>query len=361
MNKLRVVAKDADDDFDISRCFAKKNETKRAEIESAVDLRRPKTRWRHNNLENKRWTLTEGQEEKNLSVAKEAEIKGDSVMLSANNIKPKTFSHEPEEKRVGITSGADLRRPKARHRANDESEGGIPPRESQGSWSSWSDTASLFAGTRPQSLRRRLTTAEKISRLQQVNTDGLDGTCAIFEVRFSILFLGGSQRDLMANWLEHIRKSLATVLRSDLGLRILPIRDEAYKEVQRWIRSEADLHRRLAIFDDLPQFLDLDFGNGRFFMKSTKEGPRTFRSRIRVGYDLGLEREAVRSSLHSNWAYQATSGGYFDSPLQYGNMVRIGALYLYPEGRLNVTSMEKELLRHFKFKYYIGLGVDWVN
>ena len=41
-------------------------------------------------------------------------------------------------------------------------------------------------------------------------------------------------------------------------------------------------------------------------------------------------------------------------------MVRIGALYFYPEG-LNVTTMEKELMRHFNFEYPIGLGVDWVN
>ena len=166
-----------------------------------------------------------------------------------------------------------------------------------------------------------MTTAEKISRFQQVNMDGLDGTCAIFQARFSILFLEGSQRDLMANWLEHIRKSLATGLRSEFGLRILPISDDDYRKVPRWIRSEPDLRRRLATFDDLHKYLDLDFGNGRFFMQSTKEGPRTFRSRIRVGYDLGLEREAVRSSLHSDWAYQATSGGCFDSPLQSGNMV----------------------------------------
>ena len=151
------------------------------------------------------------------------------------------------------------------------------------------------------------------------------------------------------------------MLRSDLGLQILPIRDDAYKEVQQWIRSEADLHRRLATFDDLPKFLDLDFGNGRFLLQSTKEGPRTFRSRIRVGYDIGLEQAAVRRCLHSYWAYRATSSGCFDSPLQYGNMVRIGALYLYPEGGPNVTSMEKELMRHFKFKYPIGLGIDWVN
>jgi len=527
-----VVAKESGDAIDISRCFDKKNETKRAGIASAVDLRRPKTRWRQRNGDNHWMTMAKEKEEENSSVvAKESgdaidisrwfdkrnekqqlclvsledddiesvedlscpttryrrrngpgtryspelvfgapkerqhkkkntsvaklggtaiikprtfanqseqenvdlrrpkarqreQGQGDPVVLprfrnlfeprplaspdvlanaatqfqssnpvfhhltppsdgivvgspmeirqpkryvgtvgplvGANNIKSQTFSNAPAVKRVGTAPDVDLRRPKARHRAHDESEGGGPPRASQESSSSWSAIASVSAGTRPHPRRSWMTTAEKISRFQQVNMDGLDGTCAIFEVRFSILFLEGSQKDLMANWLEHIRKSLAAVLRSDLGLRILPIRDDAYKEVQRWIRSESDLRLRMATVDDFAKFLDLDFGNGKFFLKSTQSGPRTLRSRIRVGYDIGLEREAVRRCLHSHWAYQATSGGCFDSPLQYGNMVRIGALYFYPEG-LDVTTMEKELMRQFNFEYPIGLGVDWVN
>ena len=39
--------------------------------------------------------------------------------------------------------------------------------------------------------------------------------------------------------------------------------------------------------------------------------------------------------------------------------MRIGALCFYPE-ELNLKAMEKELMRHFKWKYPIALRVDWV-
>ena len=91
------------------------------------------------------------------------------------------------------------------------------------------------------------------------------------------------------------------------------IRDIAYKIAQRWIRSELDLRRSLATFDDLSKFLDLDFGNGRFFMRFTKDGTRKLRTRIRGGYDIGITREDVRTSLHQCLVfYGYYGGGCFD-------------------------------------------------
>ena len=113
MNKIRVVAKDADDDLDISRCFVQKNETKRAEIASAVDLRRPKTQWRHDNLENKWWTLAEEQEEKYDSVAPK---ETDDTSGITRGFGKRMRQNERVLRRI------HLRRPKTRWRRRNDSE-----------------------------------------------------------------------------------------------------------------------------------------------------------------------------------------------------------------------------------------------
>ena len=145
------------------------------------------------------------------------------------------------------------------------------------------------------------------------------------------------------------------------GLRILPIQDKQYKTTQLWLRSKADLDS-LRNLRDCSRYVDLSFGNGHYFMKNNKPNgnPKTLRTRIRFGYDDIINKEGLRGQLHGAWSHQSRQAGCFESPLQYGSVVRTGALCFYPMG-INTKTIAKDLMRHFDFKYPIGLRLDWVN
>jgi len=105
-------------------------------------------------------------------------------------------------------------------------------------------------------------------------------------------------------------------------------------------------------------FLDLDYGSGKYFAIS-KSPQSMLRTRIRVGFAVGQNPKTVQEHLNINLT-DYCCGECFDSPLQYGDIVKIGALALYPV-EINLKAMEKELMCHFDFQYPIALRKDWVN
>ena len=144
-----------------------------------------------------------------------------------------------------------------------------------------------------------------------------------------------------------------------MDLCILPIRDDVYRQTDLWIRSESEIKQKITRYNDLNIYLDLDYGNGRFFVTSKAATPK-LRARLRVAHPLNLNRETLKARIHDCWRQQCNGGGCFESPLQYGDTTKIGALCLYPVG-INIKAMERELMRRFGFKYPIALRSDWIN
>ena len=245
---------------------------------------------------------------------------------------------------------------KKSHVGSDE---GSPRSSSSEGAPSWAATASDPAGwwTRTPSALPRTVDA-KISSFRQINMDGLDRNCSIFDVTLETPRV--NQQDLGELWVRKVKKTLATLLSLDLGLEILPIRDDSYQQTNLWIRSRKDISRKLEQVEHLHKYLDLDYGNGKFFLASKALTTLKLRTRLRVAHPLTQDRPIVRNRLHQCIRRLCGGGGCFDTPLQYGDTMKIGALCLYPDG-VHIKSMEKELMRHFHFKYPIALRPDWVN
>ena len=181
--------------------------------------------------------------------------------------------------------------------------------------------------------------------------EGLEGNSAIFEIQVKA---GEPNRPDTSHavWLARIKRVMKTFLGMNIGVWILPIGEGVYTRSDLWLRSTTDVDHRIIDFDSLNTFLDLDYGSGRWFATMKSSQP-LLRTRIRVGFAIEQRKQIVQDHLHLNLRAHF-NGGCYESPLQYGDIVKIGALALYPL-EINLKAMEKELMRHFNFKYPIAL------
>ena len=91
-----------------------------------------------------------------------------------------------------------------------------------------------------------------------------------------------------------------------------------------------------------------------------KPGEKKLRTRVRVGYNSGVLADSIRQYLHTGIAQQGQGAGCYESPLQFGEIEKIGAMCFYP-AEANSRSLEKEIMQHFDWLCPIGLRWDWVN
>ena len=215
----------------------------------------------------------------------------------------------------------------------------------------------------PSPYPRARTIAEHVGKWRQANMDGVEGDSQIFELALSTQW-GGAQagQDSLATvWLKKVIDTLAEALKNNTnGLRLLPISDKNYKKGKMWIRNEKDLHTKITTHRDLHTYLDMEYGNAAYYASNVKPGDKKLRTRVRVGYNSGVLPDAIRQYLHTGLAQQGRGAGCYESPLQFGEIEKIGALCFYP-GEANARALEKELMRHFEWLCPIGLRWDWVN
>jgi hypothetical protein len=210
---------------------------------------------------------------------------------------------------------------------------------------------------------RPITVADRLDILRQVNMHGVVGQARIYDISLGLKWDGAQagSDSLATTWLNHILKSLAEALNSSAdGLRILPIADEDYKKVKMWIRNEKELHNKIKTFRDLSTYLDMKYGNSPYVSTSNKPGDKKLRSRIRVGFNEHVDPDSIMSYLHTGFCSQGRGTGCYPSPLQFGDIEKIGALCFYPHDA-NARAIEKDLMRRFQWQFPIGLRLDWVS
>jgi len=212
-------------------------------------------------------------------------------------------------------------------------------------------------------IQRSLTLEERLDELRNVDLNGMEGRALFVELAMVYNYQGQQEgnKSHASIILNHILDSLADILNNaEETLRILPLSDRTYKNVQMWIRTEADLRRLITDYRCLARYLDMSFGNMSYASTSNKPGEKKLRTRMRVGFEVDVSSEAIRQYLHGELQHQGRGAGCYESVLQFGDIEKIGALCFYPQ-EINIKSIEKELMRHFDWAIVIGLRYEWVN
>jgi hypothetical protein len=210
-------------------------------------------------------------------------------------------------------------------------------------------------------IQRPLTIAEKISNLIQVNMEGVPGKCHIFETSFSTDYQGSDSGTLAEAILSTVLSSLEEAINnSPHNLQILPISDSSYKQQNLWIRTSADLRTRMSTYRTLSTYCDMDYGNCPYAATNSKPGEKKLRTRIRVGFASDATPEGVQDYLHTGLRQLGRGAGCYPSPLQYGEIVKIGSCSFIP-AKVNFTAFAKELMRILNFEVPIGIKMDWVS
>ena len=66
---------------------------------------------------------------------------------------------------------------------------------------------------------------------------------------------------------------------------LLPLADSRYQRQQLWIRNLKDFDRLAPDWTNLKTYLDPNFGNPYILNKADKTGSKTYKSRMRFGFD----------------------------------------------------------------------------
>ena len=138
---------------------------------------------------------------------------------------------------------------------------------------------------------------------------------------------------------------------------LLPLADSRYQRQQLWIRNLKDFDRLAPDWTNLKTYLDPNFGNPYILNKADKTGSKTYKSRMRFGFDddPSIVMQGFRSVLVND-----PRAGVFKTPIQVSDMVRIGFLSLLPQ-ELVIEKYCKDLMRLCEFEFPIGLMQEWVN
>ena len=213
----------------------------------------------------------------------------------------------------------------------------------------------------PQSITRPPTIAERISNLIQVNLVGIPGKCHIFETTFSVDYQGSDSGTVAEALLSTVLSSMEEAINnSPHELKILPISDNSYKQQNLWIRTPVDLRNRISNYRALSIYCDMEYGNCPYAATNSKPGEKKLRTRLRVGFASDASVEAVQDYLHSGLRQLGRGAGCYPSPLQYGEIVKVGSCSFIP-AEVNFSAYAKELMRLFDFDVPIGIKMDWVS
>ncbi|CAJ1956307.1 unnamed protein product [Cylindrotheca closterium] len=104
----------------------------------------------------------------------------------------------------------------------------------------------------------------------------------------------------------------------------------------------------------------MEYGNCPYAATNSKPGEKKLRTRICVGFSSEASVEAVQDYLHTGLRQLGRVAGCYPSPLQYGEIVKIGSCLFIP-AEVNFSAYAKELMRLFDFKVPIGIKMDWVS
>ena len=104
----------------------------------------------------------------------------------------------------------------------------------------------------------------------------------------------------------------------------------------------------------------MDYGNCPYAATNSKPGEKKLRTRIRVGFASDATPEGVQDYLHTGLRQLGRGAGCYPSPLQYGEIVKIGSCSFIP-AKVNFTAFAKELMRILNFEVPIGIKMDWVS
>ena len=121
---------------------------------------------------------------------------------------------------------------------------------------------------------------------------------------------------LPTTWVKHVLTTLAEALNNSTdGLIILPIHDDEYKNKNLWIRNEQDLRRYITTYRDLSKYIDLNYGNAAWATNNVKPGDKKLRTRVRAGYNIGVDPLHIQQYLHVGLQPQGRGTGCYESPL----------------------------------------------
>ncbi|CAJ1967248.1 unnamed protein product [Cylindrotheca closterium] len=104
----------------------------------------------------------------------------------------------------------------------------------------------------------------------------------------------------------------------------------------------------------------MEHGNCPYTATNSKPGEKKLRTRIRVGFLAEASVEAVQDYLHTGLRQLGRGAGCHPSPLQYGEIVKIGSCSFIP-AEVNFSAYAKELMRLFDFEVPICIKMDWVS
>ncbi|CAJ1931701.1 unnamed protein product, partial [Cylindrotheca closterium] len=205
------------------------------------------------------------------------------------------------------------------------------------------------------------TLAEKLNKLIQVNLDGMTCRCHIFETTFATNFSGSDSGTVAEAILSAVLTSMEEALNNSFHeLKILPISDDTYKQQNRWIRNSVELRNKISSYRALSLYCDMEYGNSPYAATNSKPGEKKLRTRMRVGFARDTSEEAVQDYLHTGLRSQGRGAGCYPSPLQYGDIVKVGCFAFIPP-EVNFDAYAKEIMRHFDFSIPIGIKMDWVS
>ncbi|CAJ1952643.1 unnamed protein product [Cylindrotheca closterium] len=205
------------------------------------------------------------------------------------------------------------------------------------------------------------TLAEKLNKLIQVNLDGMTCRCHIFETTFATNYSGSDSGTVAEAILSAVLTSMEEALNNSFHeLKILPISDDTYKQQNRWIRNSAELRNKIPSYRALSLYCDMEYGNSPYAAINSKPGEKKLRTRMRVGFARDTSEEAVQDYLHTGLRSQGRGAGCYPSPLQYGDIVKVGCFAFIPP-EVNFEAYAKEIMRHFDFSIPIGIKMDWVS
>jgi hypothetical protein len=201
---------------------------------------------------------------------------------------------------------------------------------------------------------------EKAGTLQQMSLEGIPRTNAKFVcVSMGYTWNGSEDEEIRID--ERVTSVMVSYLsqaltRAPADLLLLPVSEFDYKNKKYWLKTVADV-TKITTFQQLAMYIDLSWNNGNMVRRSSKfAGEKTLRTRIRIAYNSNTDR--MDSMLHEIFELSGGGNGVYRSPLQSGNAVKIGFLINYPVG-IDIGKMEKELMRHFRFKIAIALESLW--
>ncbi|CAJ1948657.1 unnamed protein product, partial [Cylindrotheca closterium] len=204
--------------------------------------------------------------------------------------------------------------------------------------------------TTPSRVQRPPTLAERISNLIQVNMEGIPGKCHIFETTFSVDYQGSDSGTVAEALLSTVLNSMEEAINNSPNeLKLLPISDTTYKQPNLWIRNSVDSRNRISTYRALSTYCDMEYGNCPYAATNSKPGEKKLRTRIRVGFSAEASVEAVQDYLHTGLRQLGRGAGCYPSPLQYGEIVKIGSCSFIP-AEVNFSAYAKELMRLFDFE-----------